>query len=160
MLRLHVKLPCHLVAVISAEIVIERLSVSTYTPAYASGVSSENGAHSWQLGFNIKEPHSGGPFIEMSYYILICKFLVVANAFYHQSGGMRERARLIIIAIGVKRVDMVQIPHTTIKFVFDGIHSIKLHENDNGLARYIPSANSHADTFGKRGFSLPVLQQD
>ncbi len=62
---------------------------------------------------------------------------------------MCESASLVIVAIGMKRVYAETRPHLAVKFVLDGIHTVKFHEHGYWTSGDFPAAHSDAYTQGE-----------
>ena len=73
--------------------------------------------------------------------------------------GATEGAGLVVVAVGVQRIDAVFLPHMAVESILCGIHSLEIDQNDNRTPRHIPATDAHLDAFGQQGFLAPAAQQ-
>ena len=141
-LRLHVKFGRHLVAVVALEVGIEGLVVAGNGAPNARGVGGEDGTHFG--AFVLQEEHAQPrhPFVG-----LVDDALAGEGVFHHNFGkppcSIREHRGFVVVAVGVERVHLKQIPRAAVDFVFFGKERCKVHQYGHRIAGHVPSADAH-----------------
>ena len=89
-LRLHIQLICHLVAIVGKEVVIKRLTVACNTTPDGGGVCRENGSYSGNMLMYVQGTQTCHPFVGLidNTLALIQEEIVVA--FNHTSSSIGE----------------------------------------------------------------------
>ena len=106
-----------------------------------------------QLIINIKSSQSAHPLIcVVNNLILQCE-IVIVETLNHQSCCIREHRSLVVIAIGVERINAVVFPQPSIYIVLLFEVRIKIYQNCYWLARNSPSAHPNLESLI---FSLPL----
>ena len=161
-LALHVQLIGHLVAVIGKEIVVERLVVAGNGTTDARGMSCKDCSNLWHTGVNVEQSEARHPLIAVIDHLQrghrrvgVIAFLdafvptlqEAIHALHHQGGGIREHGSLVVVAIGVKRVNAIELPHTGVDLVFLLEIGFEVDQYGQGLAGNRPSANLHGQAF-------------
>ena len=101
-LRLHVELAGHLVAVVSEEIIIERFVVASDGATNRRGMRSENGGNLRYTLLQIEGSHASHPFVCLKDHIVIFSQVKAVKALHHLSGSVCKHRSFIIITIGMK----------------------------------------------------------
>ena len=161
MLRLHVQLFCHLVAIIGKEIVVEGFLIAGNRAADARGVGCEDGGNLWHLIVDIEGTKTTHPLIGLIDGLHVGIRLtayVMIQTLDHQSSGIREHRGLVIVAIGMKGVHLIVLPQPCIDSVLLLKIGGKVHQYRDGLSRHDPASNPHLEAF-VMGFPAPFGQQ-
>ena len=140
-LRLHVQLLRHLVAIVACHVVVEGLAVAADAAPNAGGVGGKHRCHLWQSRLHIEQSHAGGPLVEVCHYP--ARLLVSHDALDHQRCAIGKDARLVVVAIAMQRVHAIAAPHLGIEFVLVDVERGVVHQHCQGLARHQPSAGLH-----------------
>ena len=167
MLRLHVEFLSHLVAVISPEILVERLVIASDRATYRGGVGSEYGADGWYLVLDIESAETCHPLVGMIYYLLILQLQEVIHRLYNQTSRIREHARLVVVAVRVERVHLEILPKFCVYSVFLCVIRLKINQNRDRLSRNVPTTHlnlyalllSHLLPIGKQGVVLLEIRR-
>ena len=158
MLRLHVKLRSHLVAVIVRQLVVERFSIAADAAAYACGVSGEYGGYVRHIGFQSKKTHCRGPLVEMSNHMAGFNTGSFYKRLYDSCRGTSEITAFVVVAVGVQRVDTIEFPHAGVVLVTCFFHPFKLDKHGNGTSGDVPASDTHVDAVGQHCFACHFLQ--
>ena len=138
MLGLHVELGSHLVAKVARHVVIKGLAVAADAAPDARGMGGEHGSHLGQMGLDIKQSHSGRPFVEVGNDTQCWIVFPLDDALDNEGCGIGKHARLVIVAIGMERIHAIAFPHLGVEGVLVGVQDIKGHQDGNGLAWHVP----------------------
>ena len=90
MLRLHIELASHLVAIIGKEIVVERLHITSYRATNARGMSGEDSTNLRQLVVDIQGTKTAHPLVSVIDHLLTAVEIMIIKALNHQCGSIRE----------------------------------------------------------------------
>ena len=88
MFALHIELTGHLVAVVSKEIVVERLVVASYAAANARGMSGEDRRNLRHFVLQVEQPETCHPLVGMIYHLLLLQAVELVEALNDQCCGV------------------------------------------------------------------------
>ena len=141
--RLHVQFLRHLVAIISKQIVIQRLMVTGNGTTDRRSMGRKNSSNLRHSFLYIKCSHSSHPFMCLIYHLIRFRQVVAIETLHHSSCGIGKHRSLVIIAIGVQRIYLITIPHFCVYIVSLFKKRLEINKNDYGFTGDIPS--SHTD---------------
>ena len=140
MLALHVELLGHLVTVIAFEIVVQWLIVPGNAPAYAGGMGRKDRGNLGDILMDIEQAQACHPFVAMIDDLLIRRDIIVIKALYDARRGIREHRGLVVIAIGMKAVDLEVFPQLAVDRVLLLIEPVEVDKYGYGVSRDGPAA--------------------
>ena len=154
-LGLHVELASHLIAKVARHIVIQGLAVAADAAPDARGMGGEYRGHLGQIGLDMKQTHARGPLVEVGNHLQSGVILPLDDALDDEGCRIGEHARLVIVAVGMKRVHAIAVPHLGIELVLVRIQGVIGHQHRNGLAGDVPVPYPHLHATGQARLALP-----
>ena len=106
----HVELACHLRAVVSPKVVVERLVVASDATADACGVSSEDGGNLWHMLLDVECSETSHPLVSLIDNLLLGTEIIVEKAFHHKSCGYAKHVCFVVVAVSMKAVHAKVVP--------------------------------------------------
>ena len=76
--------------------------------------------------------------------------IICNNTFDYHSSGSGEGTALVIVPVGMKRINIIQVPHPAVCGILGGIHSVELNKNCNRVSGHVPPSYSDINAFGKQ----------
>ena len=144
---LHIQLSCHLVAIVSLKITVQRLVVSCYTAPYSCCVGSKKCCYFGHIVLQNQCCKACLPFVCVEYDVLGVAQIETIIAFYHLCSCQREHRRVVVIAISVQTVYAIVLPKFTVKFILAGIKRLEIHQKCYRAARNVPSSHPQSQAF-------------
>ena len=145
-LRLHVQLASHLVAVIGKKIVVQRFLIASNGTAYAGSMGGEDSTYLGQMSIDVKCAQTAHPLVSMINNTLVLIKIVVVIALHYQTCSVREHRGFVVVAIGMERIDLIVFPKPSINLVFLFEIRLKVHQNSYWLSWNGPSSNTQVQT--------------
>ena len=140
-LRLHVEFLCHLVAIVSPEVVIERLVIACYGATDRRSVGGKHSTDSWYLVLDVEGTQACHPLVSVVYDLRILQLQEVIHRLYHQACGIGEHACLVIVAISMEGIYLKMLPKFCVNGVFLSEIWFKVNENGNRRTWNVPATN-------------------
>ena len=145
-LALHVQLASHLVAIIGKQIIIQRLHVAGYRAADAGSMSGEDSTDLGQFVVDIKGTKTAHPLISVI-DDLKRRGITLSNtciqALHDKPCSIREHRGLVVITIGVERVNTVFLPQPAVNLILLLKIWHEVYQDGDGFSRHCPAPYPH-----------------
>ena len=146
LLALHVKLGCHLVAVVACKILIQSLVVTSDATANACSMGRKHGSNLRQAIVYIEQTETCHPLVSMIYHILAVVQEEVVKTLNHSCRSIREHGCFVVVAISMKTVYAIFLPKAGVYLVFVSIKRCEIDQDGNRIARHRPTSGLHTET--------------
>ena len=157
-LRLHIQFVCHLIAIIGKKIIVEWFLITSYRAANTSSMRREYRTNLWQLIVDIQSAKSTHPLVGMINHLgIVVEGLafntILIKAFNNQRCGIREHRGLVIVTVGMERINTVVLPQPAIDFILLFKIRLEIHQDSNRLTWDCPTSYSYRQSLF---LSLPL----
>ena len=150
--------PCHLVTVVTLEILVEGEVVAADAASHHGRMRSEHGGHGNARILNIKETGTRLPLMELGHHLVGGIEVEIVETDDHPSGGIAEECRLLVIPVTGQRIDSETFPVLGENLVLLGQELLVVHKDGYRLSGDVPAADADADAL-LGGLEFPVAIQ-
>ena len=106
-------------------------------------MGGKNGSHGKFALLEVEQTGSCHPFVELRHYMVVWSDIEAYEVIYDITCSIAEKCRLNIVPVAVERVHSKLFPEVGKYLVLSGDELCKVHQYGNGIAGYIPAADSH-----------------
>ena len=150
MLRLHVQLLSHLIAIVSEEVVVERLTVAGNAATDGGSVCREDGGNGRYVMLQIQSAKARHPFVSLIDDLFRFVEEMIVEALHNTSGSIREHRCLVVVAISMEAVHLILGPQGSIDIILLCKERTEIHQHDNGFSWNLPASDAQRQAFFRR----------
>ena len=156
MLRLHVQLASHLIAVVAIHIGIQRLVIAGDRATNRGCMRSEDRRDRGDMLLDIERTHRQHPLIEEANHPLLFQMVEMVEALHYLTHGQSKDARLVIIAIRMNGIHLETLPHRIEEGIALLKERLKIHQDHRRITRHIPTTNLNLQLVNRLGVHTPI----
>ena len=156
MLRLHVQLASHLIAVVAIHIGIQRLVIAGDRATNRGCMRSEDRRDGRDMLLDIERTHRQHPLIEKANHPLLFQMVEMVEALHYLTHGQSKDARLVIIAIRMNGIHLETLPHRIEEGIALLKERLKIHQDHRRITRHIPTTNLNLQLVNRLGVHTPI----